>query len=73
MSPRRHEGVGANVLGDPRVALAWLLNEVTGLGITLAAGQVITTGTCAVPIPIGPGDAVLADFGVLGSVSVRFQ
>ena len=71
--PRRHEGVGANVLGDPRVALAWLLNEVTGLGITLAAGQVITTGTCAVPIPIGPGDAVLADFGVLGSVSVRFQ
>jgi 2-keto-4-pentenoate hydratase len=66
------EGVGANVLGDPRSALAWLANELSRHGITLGAGQVVTTGTCLVPLPIGPGDAVFADFGVLGSVAVRF-
>ena len=67
-----HEGIGRNVLGDPRVALAWLVNEVCALGITVCAGQVITTGTCAVPLPIRAGDEVIADFGVLGRVSAKF-
>ncbi len=67
------QGTGANVLGDPRVALAWLVNELCGLGLglVLAAGQVVTTGTCAVPLEIAPGDAVDADFGVLGRVALR--
>ena len=42
-------GHGKNVLGDPRVALAWLANELRGLGITLRAGEVVTTGTCHPP------------------------
>jgi 2-keto-4-pentenoate hydratase len=66
-----HHGTGANVLGDPRIALLWLVNEVSALGLTLQAGHVITTGTCIVPVPIEPGDAVRADFGDLGEVSVR--
>ena len=65
------EGKGANVLGDPRVALAWLANELSGLGITLKAGEVVTTGTCLVPLPIAPGVDVIANFGALGSVSTR--
>lgn len=65
------EGKGANVLGDPRVALAWLVNELSGLGITLKAGEVVTTGTCLVPLPIQPDVYVRADFGPLGTVSVR--
>jgi 2-keto-4-pentenoate hydratase len=65
------EGKGANVLGDPRVALAWLVNELSGLGITLKAGEVVTTGTCLVPLPIEAGVDVTADFGSLGSVSVQ--
>jgi 2-keto-4-pentenoate hydratase len=68
-----HEGGGFNVLGDPRVALAWLVNELSGLGITLRAGQVVTTGTCIVPLPIRPGDVVEMDFGVLGAVGARFS
>ena len=68
-----HEGAGRNVLGDPRVALAWLVNELSGLGITLRAGQVVTTGTCIVPLPISPGDTVEMDFGVLGNVGARFS
>lgn len=67
------EGIGSNVLGDPRIALAWLVNELSGLGITLRADQVVTTGTCLVPLPIAPGDRVTCDFGVLGSVDVSFD
>ena len=65
-------GIGANVLGDPRTALAWLANELSGLGITLRAGQIVTTGTCLEPMPVGPGDRVTMDFGALGGVSMRF-
>ena len=50
------EGIGANVLGDPRIALAWMVNEMTRLGTTLRAGQFVTTGTCATPLAIQPGD-----------------
>jgi 2-keto-4-pentenoate hydratase len=65
------QGKGANVLGDPRTALTWLANELSALGITLKAGQVVTTGTCVTPLPIEPGDRVIADFGVLGRVDAR--
>jgi 2-keto-4-pentenoate hydratase len=65
-------GLGANVLGDPRIALTWLANELSGLGVTVKAGEVVTTGTCVVPIAISPGDRLDADFGVLGRVSVGF-
>jgi 2-keto-4-pentenoate hydratase len=65
------EGSGANVLGDPRVALTWLVNELSGLDATLRAGQVVTTGTCLAPLEIGAGDHVTADFGPLGTVDVH--
>ncbi|MED5575774.1 MAG: hydratase [Pseudomonadota bacterium] len=68
-----HDGIGANVLGDPRDALLWLVQEVTGLGLTIEAGQVVTTGTCAEPLDIEPGDEVIADFGTLGDVNVSFD
>ena len=62
------EGIGSNVLGDPRIALTWIANELSRFGPGLQAGQVVTTGTCAPPQTIGPGDTVIADFGALGSV-----
>lgn len=66
----QREGVGAAVLGDPRVALAWLANELRGLGLTLRAGMVVTTGTCCAPLDLMPGDALSVDFGPLGRVSL---
>jgi 2-keto-4-pentenoate hydratase len=69
---QRHDGQGRNVLGDPRIALAWLVNELSSIGVTLAAGQVVTTGTCLVPILVAPGDEVRASYGGFGELSVRF-
>jgi 2-keto-4-pentenoate hydratase len=66
------EGCGANVLGDPRVALVWLVNELSHHGLTLRAGQVVTTGTCLKPLEIAEGDSVSVDFGILGRMQIHF-
>lgn len=66
------EGSGAAVLGDPRIALTWLVNELSVQGIGLLAGQFVTTGTCMVPLELLEGDTVQADFGVLGHIGMQF-
>lgn len=70
---KKFTGHGKNVLGDPRVALTWLANELRQLGVTLKAGEVVTTGTCHPPLPIQSGDVIEADFGSIGRVSVKFE
>lgn len=65
-------GVGANVLGDPREALVWAANALIEVGERLRAGDVLTTGTTTVPPHIALGSRVVADFGELGSVRLRF-
>jgi 2-keto-4-pentenoate hydratase len=73
MRGQQFVGHGKNVLGDPRVALTWLANELRQLGVTLKAGCVVTTGTCHPPMPIQSGDSCAVDFGPLGKVSVGFK
>jgi len=70
---QHYVGHGRNVLGDPRIALTWLANELRQLGVTLKAGRIVTTGTCHSPLPIQAGDFCAVDFGVLGKVSVGFK
>lgn len=67
-----HDGRGGNALGDPRVALTWLANELRQHGVALGAGQIVTTGTCIVPIPVGPGDILTGEYGLFGELQVRF-
>lgn len=67
------DGSGAAVLGDPRDALTWLVNEVAGTGVDIKAGELVTTGTCMVPLEVSPGDEVNVDYGLFGSISSRFS
>jgi 2-keto-4-pentenoate hydratase len=64
-------GEGRAALGDPRTALVWLANDLSARGITLRAGQTVSTGTCMVPLEVQPGDEVHADYGVLGRIRIR--
>ena len=67
------QGSGAAVLGDPRIALTWLVNELSAQGIGLEKGQFVTTGTCMVPLELTEGATVLADFGPLGQIGMQFS
>lgn len=67
-----HSGVGADVLGSPLNALAWLANRLGELGVPLRAGHVILSGSLTAAIPVSAGDTVTATFGPLGSVTARF-
>ena len=63
-------GSGGGVLGNPCTALVWLANALAQAGQGLRAGDIVMSGSCAVPNSICAGDRMEADFGVLGRVSV---
>ncbi len=75
--PWQREGTGQAVLGDPRIALTWLANELCqpdrGVAAGLKAGDVVITGTCMKPLEVAPGDALHIDYGVLGQIDARFM
>ena len=60
-------GTGADALGDPRTALAWIANNHALQGKALDAGDIVTTGVCGQPSAVKPGSRVVADFGGLGT------
>jgi 2-keto-4-pentenoate hydratase len=66
-------GSGANVLGDPRLALTWIANELRVFSHGLRAGDLVTTGTCITPLPISTGDHIRAEFGVFGAVGATLR
>ena len=66
-------GRGANALGDPRIALAWLATELVRHGHRLEAGDFVITGTCVVPVPVAERQTITVDFGALGAVSTRLE
>jgi 2-keto-4-pentenoate hydratase len=67
------DGVGANALGDPRIALTWLANHLAQRNIGLKQGDIVTTGTCVTPPTAAPGDQFVAEFSGLGRVTVAFN
>jgi len=66
------QGSGANVLGDPKSALAWIAGELCTYGDGLRAGDVVITGTCVKPVSVSAGDSVKMDFGALGVMEAGF-
>jgi 2-keto-4-pentenoate hydratase len=66
------EGSGRAVLGHPLNALQWLVKSLHGRGLSLRAGQYITTGVTTEVYFAERGDRILADFGAAGSAAVQF-
>src|SRR5262249_30983109 len=65
-------GVGADVLGNPAQAVAWLANRLADFDDSLLAGQVVLPGAMCASVFAEAGDTFRADFRHLGSVSVTF-
>jgi 2-keto-4-pentenoate hydratase len=67
------EGTGADCLGDPLVALAWLARTARDFGDPLRAGQVILSGALGPMVSTPPGSVVDVEVPLLGSLTVRFS
>jgi 2-keto-4-pentenoate hydratase len=65
------QGTGADCLGHPLKSVAWLANFLRRRG-GLAAGMIVSAGTCTGLYRAAPGDRARADFGRLGTVDVAF-
>lgn len=66
-------GIGAGVLNQPLKGPAWLANRLHPYGVVLQAGEIILGGSFTAPVFIRPGDAIHADYGPLGSISMHFS
>ncbi len=65
-------GLGAAVLNHPGNGVAWLANKLAPHGEALQAGEIVLGGSFTRPVPCAAGDTFHADYGPLGSISVRF-
>lgn len=66
-------GTGADVLGDPVEALRWLANHLSGRGIGLEAGQVVSTGTATQIAPLCAGSTATLTIDGLGTATVTLS
>ncbi|UEM02756.1 fumarylacetoacetate hydrolase family protein [Skermanella rosea] len=66
-------GRGADVLGHPFEALAWLANRLAGQGGGLKAGDLVLTGSVVQTNWVAVGDRVVMDLGRLGAVELSFE
>lgn len=66
-------GVAAAILNHPAAGVAWLANKLHQHGTRLEAGGLILAGSFTRPMWISRGDAVLCDYGPMGTISCRFQ
>lgn len=70
---REHlRGKAVHPVGDPVKPLAWIANHLSALGIGLAAGEIVTTGSCAGAPALAPGETAVAQFGGLGRAEFRY-
>jgi 2-keto-4-pentenoate hydratase len=65
-------GTGADVLGHPHHALAWLANHLAEEGRSLHAGQLVLTGSLVKTVWLTAGDRVTMELEGLGRVEAAF-
>ena len=57
-------------IGHPAAAVAWLARRRAARGRGLAAGQVVLSGGLTGPVPVAPGDVIVATFDRLGTIEL---
>ncbi len=65
------EGRGADAMGHPLDAVAWLADHLASSGRGLLRGDVVITGSIVTTKTVTPGDLVLFDVKELGQVELR--
>jgi 2-oxo-hept-3-ene-1,7-dioate hydratase len=65
-------GLGAGVLNDPVLSVAWLANRLAQYGQSIKAGDVVLSGSFIRPVETTHGCLIEADFGAFGTVSSYF-
>jgi 2-oxo-hept-3-ene-1,7-dioate hydratase len=65
-------GLGAAVLNHPGNGVAWLAAKLAPYGERLEAGEIVLGGSFTRPVACAAGDTFHADYGPLGSISLRF-
>jgi 2-oxo-3-hexenedioate decarboxylase/2-keto-4-pentenoate hydratase len=66
------QGTGADVLGHPHNALAWLANHLAVDGKGLRAGDIVLTGSLVKTVWLKAGDSVVMELTGLGKVEAKF-
>ena len=66
-------GAGHAVDGGAFGAAAWLATRLATEGRGLATAEFISTRTVTQPVAVAPGQAIEADFGALGNVSLQTE
>jgi 2-keto-4-pentenoate hydratase len=66
------QGTGADVLGHPHNALAWLANHLAAEAKGLRAGEIVLTGSLVKTVWLNAGDNVVMELAGLGRVEATF-
>jgi 2-keto-4-pentenoate hydratase len=65
-------GAGAEVLGHPAAAVAWLANKLSDFELTLHPGDIVLSGSIIRMLEVKAGQIVKMTFSRIGSVGARF-
>ncbi len=65
------EGLGADAMGHPLAALAWIANHLAGRGRFLRKGEVVITGSLVTSKFPKAGDKLRFEAGALGAIDLR--
>jgi 2-keto-4-pentenoate hydratase len=66
------QGTGADVLGHPHDALAWLADHLAAKGMSLRAGEIVLTGSLVKTVWLQANDEAVMELEGLGRVAVSF-
>lgn len=66
-------GLGADVLGHPARAVAWLANTLDEMGDSIDAGEIVLSGSATPAVDLAEGDSVTLEFGTVGSLTLSVE